>query len=441
MKRMISSAILGLLVVAAGTAQGQTLQSQTTWGAPGAEFSGGVATAPDGSAYLTGTSDSFAVDQFGAPDPRIFVLKFAPDGSLAWQRIWNGRSVHGKPAVTVANDGSVYVTGLSFINDDGNAVLLKFSAAGALIWERVWGGSQAEGGTAVATDAVDGSVYIGGRTTSFPPSSTGLFIVKFNAAGTLLWQKIWDNVSGEAVTVAPDGSVYAAATAPRPGGLAEFDVHALKITPGGSLVWARSYRAGEVVDARGGMAAAPDSGSIAIAGAIQAPAGGGIVDLAALLVKIDANGNLKFDREFGGKGGEDASGVAIAQDGSVYMSGTSTSFGAGSQDAFVVRVQANGKAGDAATWGGPGFETGGGVGLTSGGTVVLGATTTVPPPYAVLSAPRKISNPRGGTLGAAAGALTDATGVVSNPNAGATTTNGPITYSGNVEAALVRFIF
>ena len=440
MKRIISSVIWAILIVSAGTADGQTLQSQTTWGAFGAEFSGGVATAADGSAYLTGTSDSFAVDQFGTPEPRIFILKFAPDGSLAWQRIWNGRSPHGKPAVTVASDGSVYVTGQSTINDDGNAVLLKFSAAGTLLWERVWGGSQAEGGSAVATDAVDGSVYIGGRTTSFGPSSAGLFIVKFNASGTLIWQKVWDNASGDAVTVAPDGSVYAAATAPRPGGLAEFDVHALKISAAGSLVWARAYQAGEVVDARGGMAAAPDSGSIAIAGAIQAPAGGGVVDLAALLLKIDANGNLVFDREFGGKGGEDASGVSVTQDGSIYMSGTSTSFGAGFQDAFVVRVQPNGKAGEAATWGGPAFETGGGVGVTSAGTVVLGATTTNPPPYSILSAPRKVSNPHG-TFGLAAGVLADATGVAANPAAGVTITNGSTTYSGNFEAALVRFIF
>jgi hypothetical protein len=441
MTRIISFAIWGILVVTAASADGQTLQSQTTWGGAGAEFSGGVATAADGSAYLTGTSDSFAVNQFGDAAPRIFIVKFAPDGSLAWQRIWNGEVLHHKPAVTVASDGSVYVTGHSMIVDDGNAVLLKFSPAGALIWERVWGGSQAEGGSAVATDAVDGSVYVGGRTTSFGPSSAGLFVVKFNAAGTLMWQKIWDNASGDAVTVAPDGSVYAAATAPRPGGLAEFDVHALKISSAGSLVWARAYQAGEVVDARGGMAAAPDSGSIAIAGAIQAPTGGGVVGLAALLLKIDANGNLVFEREFGGKdGGEDGSGVAFGQDGSVYMSGTSTSFGAGFQDAFVVRVQANGKAGDAATWGGPAFETGGGVSVTSAGTIVLGASTTVPPPYSLLTAPRKLSNPHG-TFGVAAGALTDATGVVANPAAGVTVTNGSIIYSGNFEAALVRFIF
>ncbi len=295
-----------------------------------------------------------------------------------------------------------------------------------------------ESGGAVAV-ALDGSVYIGGRTTSFGPSPAGLFVVKFNAGGTLQWQKVWDNVSGEAVTVAPDGSVYAAATAPRPGGLAEFDVVALKITSGGVLQWARAYQAGQVVDARGGMAAAPDSGSIAIAGAIQAPAGGGVVDLAALLLKIDASGNLVFDREWGGKGGEDASGVAIAPSGLIYMSGTSTSFGGGSQDAFVVSVLPNGKAGSAATWGGPGFETGGGVAVTTNGTVVLGATTTVQPPYAILSAPRKVSNPHG-LLSVAPGVLTDAGGVVANPAAGAAAATGATIYSGNFEAALVRFI-
>ena len=437
MRRVLCLAIAALFVVAAQS-HAQTLQSETTWGAAGAEFAGGVAVAADGSSYHTGTSDSFAVDGFGTPSPRIFLVKFAADGSLVWQRIWNGVSAHHKPSVTVANDGAVYVTGHSASNDS-DAVLLKFSAAGDLLWEREWGGSAQESGGGVGT-AADGSVYIGGRTTSFGPSSAGLFVVKFDATGTLLWQKIWDNASGDTVAVAPDGSVYAAATAPRPDGLAEFDVHALKITPAGALVWARAYRAGEVVDARGGMAAAPDSGSIAIAGAIQAPAGGGIVDLAALLVKIDANGNLAFAREYGGKGGEDATGVSFGADGAIHMSGTSTSFGGGFQDAFVVQVQPDGKASAAATWGGPGFETGGGIAVASGGTVVLGASTTVPPPYQLLEAPRKVSKPRG-ALSPVAGALVDAAGVAVNPNAGASVSTGLTTYGGNFEAALVRFIF
>jgi hypothetical protein len=346
--------------------------------------------------------------------------------------------VHGKPSIAVGPDASVYVSGHSKSND-GDAILLKFSEAGTLLWEREWGGALQESGSAVAVDARDGSVYIGGRTTSFGPSSAGLFVVKFDLSGNLLWQKVWDDASGEAVTVAPDGSVYAAATALRPGGIAEFDVVALKLTPGGALQWARRYEAGEVSDARGGMAAAPDSSSIAIAGAIQAPAGGGVVDIAALLITIDAGGNLVFDREWGGKAGEEGSGVAIASNGLIHLSGTSTSFGAGDQDAFVVNVQANGKTGSAATWGGPAFETGGGVAVTANGTVVLGATTTAPPPYTLQSAPKKVSNPHG-SLNAVPGVLMDVMGVVANPAFGASTPNGATSYSGNFEAALVRFV-
>jgi hypothetical protein len=362
-------------------------------------------------------------------------LRFSTTGALDWQRIWNGPTMHGKTAVAVAPDGSVYVTGLSR-NNDSDAILLKFSVAGALLWERQWGGAAQEGGSAVAV-APDGSVYIGGRTTSFGPSSAALFVVKFNAAGTLQWQKLWDNIIGETITVAPDGSVYGAGTTVRPdSGFSQFDLVTVKIASDGVLQWARRYAAGEVVDARGGMAAAPDSGSIAMVGALQAAGGGGVVGIAPLLVNIDAAGNLVFDRAWGGKNGGEGSGVTIAPNGTIYMSGTITGIGGGSQDAFVVGVQANGKAGSAATWGGPGFEVAGGVAVSADGTIVLGAQTTVPPPYTLQSAPRKVSGPHG-TLSEELGALLDATGVVANPAAGASTTNGATTYSGNFEAALV----
>ena len=213
----------------------------------------------------------------------------------------------------------------------------------------------------------------------------------------------------------------------------------IKLTSSGSLLWDRTYRAGEIVDPRGGMTVAPD-GSVIIAGAIQAPQGGGIVDIAALVIKIDAEGNLLFDREWGGKSGDVAAGVGVASDGSIYVAGASTSFGAGFQDAFVVRVQAEGKAGAAATWGSTGFETGAGVGVAGDGTVILAATTTAPPPYELATAPRKLSRPHG-TLAAAGGTLADVTGAISNLNAGTTTTNGSTSFGGNFEAALVRFVF
>ena len=423
------------VAVAMCSVQGQTLLTETTWGGAGSDVAEGVASAADGSSYVAGITESFTTDQFGNPSPRIFVVKFAPDGSLAWQRIWNGTTIRGlgRPDVAVSADASVYVTGITA--DNGNdAVLLKFDANGTLLWERAWGGAESDESLAVAT-ASDGSVYIAGTATSFGPSSSGLFVVKFDSAGNLVWQKISDGAAGNAVAVGPDGTVYAAGTTPRPDQIGDFDIVVLKITAAGSLVWQRTYSAGEVVDPRGRMAVGPD-GSIVIAGAIQAPRQQ-FVDIAALIVKLTSDGALVFDKQFAGRVSETAEGVAVAADNTIYVAGTTTSFGAGFQDAFVLHLQPTGKKIlDALTWGGAAFETGGGVAV-NGGTLMLAATTSAGPPYSLLPASAKLSAPRG-TLGIVEGVLASVAGLVANPAAGTTTPDGSTTFSGNVEAALVR---
>lgn len=427
---------VGLLwiTLAPAMAQAQTLQSETTWGGAGSDVAEAVARAADGSSYLVGITDSFTTDQFGNPSPKIFLVKFAPDGSLSWQRIWNGTTIRGlgRPDVAVSLDGSVYVTGVTADNQN-DAVLLKFDANGTLLWERAWGGAASNESLAVAT-ASDGSVYIAGTATSFGPSSAGLFVVKFDSLGNLVWQRISDGAAGNAVAVGSDGSVYAAGTTPR-NEIGNFDLLVLKITAAGSLVWQRIYSAGEVVDPRGRMAAGSD-GSIVIAGAIQA-ASRRVVDIAALIIKLTSDGALVFDKQFAGRSSETGDGVAVAPDDTIYVAGTTTSFGAGSQDAFVLHLQPTGKKLlDAFTWGGPGFETGAGVAV-SGGTLMLSATTTTAPPYSLLAASARLSAPRG-TLAVVEGVLANVPGVVVDPGAGAATPAGSTIFSGNFEAALVR---
>ena len=429
-----------LLLCSAGAVQGQTLITETTWGGAGADIATGVARAADGSVYLVGTTDSFAVDPFGNPAPRGYIVKLT-NGAVAWQRIWNGPTIVGGAdwSVAAASDGSVYLAGTTA--DNGlDAALVKFDSNGNLLWERIWGGVEADDAQAVATHT-DGSVYLVGRTTSFPTGSAGLFVVKFDATGNTVWQKVWDGAaSGEGAAVTTDGSVYAAGSIIRaPGDLAEFDILTLKLTSGGTLTWARTYAAGEVVDVRGGMAAASD-GSVYLAGAIQAPAGGGIVSIAALIVKLSPDGNLLFDRRCCTRSGDTAEGVVVGADGSVHVAGTTTVLGAGNQDSFVVRLQPTGKkVTGAATWGtSTGFETGGGVAVGTDGTVMLAATTTEPAPYSLLDASVKLSSARGSATATASG-LADVTGTVVDPARGTTVPPGSTTFSGNFESALVSF--
>ncbi len=429
--RIYLLAALAVLVVptTAGAATGPTLLSQTTWGGPGVDAAGGLAVSGDGSAYLTGLSDSFTTDSFGQPRPAIFTVKFAADGSLSWQRIWNGPTVFGSfgtPASALAPDGSVYVAGTTTLNAN-EAVVLKFDPAGNLIWQRALAaGTAAQESAAVATGP-DGAVYLVGSTIDFANATpSAMSVTKIAADGTIVWQKAWTSANGMAVAVAPDGSVYAAGQTQTPGAPADAELVALKLAPDGSLVWARTYTAGILADPRGGAAVGPD-GSLYLAGAIQGPK----IGLAALILKLNPDGSLSFDRAWGTNA--TAAGVTLAPDGTLYLSGTTSAAGT---DAFVVHLLPTGKAADAQTWGSSGFDNGTGVGVAGDGTIRLAATAAAPP-YTFAAATRQTAMAKG-TITVAAGTLTDATDTINDPAQTITTPNGTTTFGGLEDAALIR---
>jgi uncharacterized delta-60 repeat protein len=427
-RRAVQLALPLLVAVAAAVpARAATLQSETTWGGAVSEVTNGSAVAADGSSYLAGFTTSF--DQSGQEN--LFVVKFAADASLVWQRRWNGPEVFGNDQATdvaVAPDGSVYVTGSTF-GVGGDALILKFSPEGSLVWQLRWGGSAFERGEAVAVGS-DGSIYVTGGTSSFGDS---LFVLKLTPDGALVWQKTWGPATGDGVAVAPDGSIYVAGNGPRPDGASGAAVVVLKLDAAGSLTWQRSYSTTETADARGGVAVASD-GSVYVAGAVQESIRKVVVD--ALLVKFDADGNLVWDRTWGGRSGDVSGSVGVAADGTVLWAGDTNSFGAGSDDGYLLHVSPAGRALDGDTWGGTGIDHFAGVDAAPSGTISLGGTTEGPP-FSFLRAPTKTSRARG-LVATPTAPLEDATGTVTDPGGTVDAPAGTSPGAGGFDAALVR---
>jgi uncharacterized delta-60 repeat protein len=426
--RWTVQALLPLIVAVgtAGSAGAATFLSEATWGGPVSEVTEESAVAPDGSTYLAGFTTSF--DQFGQEN--LFVVKFGADASLVWQRRWDGPEVFGNDRATdvaVAADGSVYVTGSTF-GVAGDALLLKFSAEGTLVWQLRWGASGTERGEGVAVGA-DGAIYVAGGTTSFG----GTFVLKFAPDGALVWQKVWGQASGEGVAVAPDGSIYVAGTGPRPDGAFGNAIVVLKLDASGSLVWQRVYSAGEIADARGGIAVGPD-GSAYVAGAIQDATRKVVVD--ALLLKFDSAGNLVWDRGWGGRSGDVSGSVGVAPDGTVLWAGETNSYGAGSDDGYLLLLSPDGRSLDGNTWGGLEIDHFEGVDAAANGTISLGATTQGPP-FSFLRAPTKTSRLRG-TVATPTAPLEDAAGTLADPGGTVDTPAGTTPGGGGIDAALVR---
>jgi uncharacterized delta-60 repeat protein len=421
----------GLVVGSSPPTQAATLVSETTWGGVGSEVTEGTAIAADGSTYLTGFTTGF--DPFG--QEQIFLVKVAPDDSIAWQRIWDGPgdfTNHHAYDVAVAPDGSVYVTG-STSGVAGDVVLLKFSPEGTLLWQQRWDSGGTERGDGVAVGA-DGSIYVAGTTSA---AGGNILLLKFTPGGALTWSKTWGpaGAGSEAdVAIGPDGNVHVVGAAARTDGSFAFDAVLFKVSPAGSLLMQRAYSGLEITDARGGVAVAPD-GSIYVAGAIQASEPKVVVD--ALLVKFAPDGSLVWDRSWGGKSGDVSGAVTVASNGTVMWAGETNSFGAGgSDDAYLLQVSPDGKVMDSSTWGGAGIDHGEGVEVAADGTILLGATTESQ--TGILDrGPSKTSRVRG-TVSTPNNPLVDVAGATADAAGTAVAATGTSPGGGGFDAALVR---
>ena len=411
------------------------LQQEHTWGGLERDGANGVVVASDGSVYVTGSTRSF-----GAGDDDAFVLKYGADGTLEWQRTYgtapddlnSGQESGIGVAVAPDNSGVVVLGNYR----DGNIFLAKFDASGALIWDLTWGGNE-EGAGAIAI-ATDGTIYVTGGTSSFDVGQGDAFLLSFSPGGTLNWQRTWGGEffdAGRGVAVATDGGIYIS-------GETIFTANSaflVKFDADGSVIWEREWglvaKNGVPGETQGnGVAAAPAGGAYVVGASFGAGANPNLV-----AVRFDAAGNFVWQR-VGGPGFGSARDVAVGLDGIVHVTGNVLAEGdAGTGNAFVWSLLANGKGHDAAVWGGDDpFETDSGASIaTAPGGALLVAGSAGASPYA-FGRGSKNAKAASTFLATIAGTVTQPAGVVGVPAAEVNTPDGSLTFAGISDAFLLR---
>jgi uncharacterized delta-60 repeat protein len=411
------------------------LLQQRTWGGADRDGANAVAVAADGSVYVTGSTRSF-----GTGDDDAFLLKYGPDGSLLWQRTYG-------TAPDAQNSGQESGIGVAVPPDrsgvlvlgnyrDGNIFLAKFSPAGVLLWDLTWGGGQ-EGAGAIAV-APNGNIYVTGITFGFGAGQGDAFLLSLSSTGALNWQRTWGGEffdSAHDVAVASDGSIYIS-------GDTIFSANSaflVKFDAAGSVLWQREWglvgKNGVPGETQGhGVAAAPAGGAYVAGSSTGAGA-----DPNLLAVRFDTAGNFVWQR-VGGPGFGTAQDVAVGTNGNVHVTGNVlTNGGASGANAFVWTLTANGKADDAAVWGGGDpFETESGASIATapdGAVLLVGSAGASPYTFARGSKTAKSASTFLATI---AGTITEPAGVVGTPAAVVNIPPGSQTFAGVSDAFLIR---
>jgi hypothetical protein len=152
----------------------------------------------------------------------------------------------------------------------------------------------------------------------------------------------------------------------------DLDMYVVKLDTKGNEQWSREF-GGEGPDEACAVQQTADGGYI-LAGSTSSFGDGG-EDV--YLVKIDGNGNEQWSGTFGGKECDSGSAVLQTADGDYIVAGNTSSFGAGGGDVYLVKIDANGSEQWSGTFGGKEYDSGSAVLQTAdGGYTIAGHTSS-----------------------------------------------------------------
>jgi len=215
---------------------------------------------------------------------------------------------------------------------------------------------------------------VAGHTRSFGAGEYDFFLIKTDANGNVQWVKTygsnnWDRALS--VQQTSDGG-YIVGGVISPVTPTIDDILLIKIDANGNVQWAKTYVEITNDDEARSVQQTSDGGYI-VAGATQS-FGAGSTDV--FLMKIDANGNLQWAKTYGGQNWDGVSSVQQTSDGGYIVAGETVSFGDGSSsDFFLIKTDANGNVQWAKAYGGSGDDHAFSVRQTSdGGYIVAGYT-------------------------------------------------------------------
>jgi len=281
----------------------------------------------------------------------------------SWWRTYGGTLTDQGWSVQQTSDGGYIIAGRTYSFGAGNSdvYLTKTNTPGDTLWTRTYGGTSEDDGYSVQ-QTTDSGYIITGYTASF--SAGGVYLIRTNASGDTLWTRTYGYLGdGRGVQQTSDGGFIIAGAGYR-------DVYLIKTTASGDTLWTRTY-GGTSEDVGTSVQQTLDGGYIVAGYTLTFGAGG----YDAYLIKTDASGDTMWTRTYGGTGDDQGYSVQQTSDGGYIVAGSTSSFGAGSGDVYLIKINAAGNTEWTRTYGGTGWDGGYSVQQTSdGGYIIAGRT-------------------------------------------------------------------
>ncbi len=298
--------------------------------------------------------------------------------AIQWQKMLGGAFDEQSYVTQQTADGGYIMAGYTASSNSGDVAgvnkggydmwLVKMNALGAIQWQKNIGGSGDEEIYEIQ-QTTDGGYIVAGMTTSSNSGDVNLtnhggqdaWIVKLDATGTIVWQKVMGGIGVErafAVRQTTEGGyiVAASSTSSNSGDVGlnngTYDSWIIKLSATGVVQWQKLY-GGNQDEETYDIQQTTDGGYI-LAGYTQSSSSGdvtGVLNGAPdyWIVKLNATGAIVWQKNLGGNDNEKAQGIVQAADGGYTVIGFTRSSNSGnvglnhgSYDTWLIKLDATG---------------------------------------------------------------------------------------------------
>ena len=271
---------------------------------------------------------------FSNPD-----LLVSAEPSAKWIKAFDNGGDDEAYTVKIDDDGFIFAGITNFDTFGGyDAWLIKMDFKGEMQWSRNYGGLFSDGAYSLVT-TIDGGYAFAGSTNSYGVGNADVWLVKVDSSGNVEWNQTYGGPLDDqcwSLVVTDDGG-YVLLCDTTSFGSGGSDVWVVKVDSLGNPEWNYTYGGNDFESVStiirtndGGYAFAASTTSF----------GAGSSDF--WLVKLDSYGNMEWNQTFGGSGVEFANSLAETIDGGYALAGSTSSLVNGNADVWLVKVDSFG---------------------------------------------------------------------------------------------------
>ncbi len=279
-----------------------------------------ITRAADGSLYVLGVTKSLSKNY----DKDMYVAKVSLDGKLIWEKAIGGERDEHAGGIAGTDDGGVLIAGdtESIEKRYKDIYIVKLDKNGQALVSHTVGGKKAEEVHSLAR-LKDGHFALVGMREMDSEKYEDFFVMKLDQNGKYVWTKTFGgkyNDSLHGVTGTVDGG-FVAVGKTRSYNSEQTDLSVMKFSAAGKLLWHKIYGF-KYYEYGNAVSTTKDGGFMIVGGTNTLGQGGHSVYLLAL----DKTGKLIWSHVYGGRNHDEGHGIARMSDGSLVIVGESDSF-------------------------------------------------------------------------------------------------------------------